>query len=92
MGRREDQAFRAQPSERGGAVAYIRDTKAPRISPDAVVALAQAVGLLLPPEDIAPLVAALSDQLASITLLDQLDLTNVNPILEFDPRWPENPA
>ncbi|HVA91016.1 MAG TPA: hypothetical protein VNL71_14375 [Chloroflexota bacterium] len=73
-------------------MAYIRDTNALRISPDTVVALAQAVGLSLPPEDVAPLAAALSDQLASIALLDQLDLTNVNPVLEFDPRWPENSA
>ncbi|HXT35799.1 MAG TPA: hypothetical protein VN837_09505 [Chloroflexota bacterium] len=73
-------------------MAYIRAANAPRISPDTVVILAQAVGLTLPPEDVAPLAVALSDHLASMALLDQLDLTNVQPILEFDPRWPEEPA
>ncbi len=73
-------------------MAYIHPTDTARISPDTVVLMAQAAGLTLPPEDVAPLAAALSDQLVSIALLDHLDLTNVNPILEFDPRWPEEPA
>jgi len=72
-------------------MAYIRPTNAPRMSSDTVVLLAQAVGLTLPPEDVAPLAIALSDQLASMALLDQLDLTNVQPILDFDPRWREDP-
>ena len=68
-------------------MAYIRRTKAPQISPEMVEALGRLLDLSLPAEDIAPLAVALTDQLASIELLEQLDLTNVNPVLEFDPRW-----
>jgi hypothetical protein len=49
--------------------------------------LAQLVGLMVPPEDLPPLATALRDQLASIEILDELDLTDVNPTLELDPRW-----
>jgi Asp-tRNA(Asn)/Glu-tRNA(Gln) amidotransferase C subunit len=59
------------------------------ISPEVVELLARLVGLTLPPEDIEPLATALRSQLASIEALDELDLTDVNPILEFDPRWPD---
>ena len=59
------------------------------ISPEVVALLARLAGLTLPPEDIEPLATALCSQLASIEALDELDLTDVNPILEFDPRWPD---
>jgi Asp-tRNA(Asn)/Glu-tRNA(Gln) amidotransferase C subunit len=59
------------------------------ISPEVVALLARLAGLMLPPEDIEPLATALRSQLASIEALDELDLTDVNPILEFDPRWPD---
>ena len=43
-------------------------------------------------QDLAPLATAMANQIASIVLLEQLDLAQVNPILEFDPRWPETEA
>ena len=73
-------------------MAYIRQTGARPLSPETVQALAEAVGLALPPEDIDPLVIALTDQLASIAQLDQLDLTNVDPAVRFDPRWGDGDA
>lgn len=54
---------------------------------DTVLTLAQLVGLTIPEEDLEPLTGALRDQLAAVTSLDELDLTDVDPIVEFDPRW-----
>lgn len=62
------------------------DSNAP-ISPAALELLAQLGGFPLPPEDVESLATALRSQLASIESLDELDLTDVNPSLEFDPRW-----
>ena len=66
---------------------YLRRTGAQQVSPETLEILGRLVGLSIPPEDVVPLTAALSDQLASIDLLGRLDLTNVDPILKFDPRW-----
>ncbi|MDQ6949928.1 MAG: hypothetical protein M3256_27685 [Actinomycetota bacterium] len=68
-------------------MSYIRASDAAVVSLETVELLARLAGFAVPPEDIAPLAAALSDQLASIELLDRMDLTDVNPALEFDPRW-----
>jgi hypothetical protein len=68
---------------------YLRRTEAQPLTPDTVESLARLVGLTIPPEDVAPLARALTDQLASIDLLDRLDLAGVDPVLDFDPRWPE---
>jgi hypothetical protein len=43
--------------------------------------------LPLAPEDLAPLAAAVAGQLASISALERLDLTDTSPSLQFDPRW-----
>ncbi|MGH2347385.1 MAG: hypothetical protein ACRDG4_19330 [Chloroflexota bacterium] len=68
-------------------MAYIRQSNAPPISAETVETLSRLVGLTLPAEDVAPLAAALTDQLASIALLDRLNLEGVDPIEAFDPRW-----
>ena len=73
-------------------MAYIRQSNAPPISPETVEELASLIGLVLPAEDIGPLATALTNQLASHTLLEGLDLDGINPIEEFDPRWHEDPA
>jgi Asp-tRNA(Asn)/Glu-tRNA(Gln) amidotransferase C subunit len=49
--------------------------------------LAALFDLNIPPQDVEPLAASLADQLRSIDRLEGLDLTDVNPVLEFDPRW-----
>jgi hypothetical protein len=74
-------------ADQEGRMPYLRHTGAPQLSPDTVELLARVAGLTLPPEDVEPLAASLADQLASIALLDRLDLANVNPIVDFDPRW-----
>jgi Asp-tRNA(Asn)/Glu-tRNA(Gln) amidotransferase C subunit len=43
--------------------------------------------LAVPDEDRQALAESLADQLRSIDRLERLDLTDVNPVLEFDPRW-----
>jgi Asp-tRNA(Asn)/Glu-tRNA(Gln) amidotransferase C subunit len=58
------------------------------IDPETVTLLAQLAGFTVPPEDVQPLADALRNQLASMETLEELDLTDVNPSLEFDPRWP----
>jgi hypothetical protein len=67
---------------------YVRPTAAQALSPRTVKMMAQAVGVPVPPEDLAPLATMLADQLASIAALEQLDLTHADPIPPFDPRWP----
>ena len=71
---------------------YIRHSAAIQISPDTVETLGRIAGLTLPPEDLGPLAEAFADHLASIALLDDLDLTGVDPVLDFDPRWHERDA
>jgi Asp-tRNA(Asn)/Glu-tRNA(Gln) amidotransferase C subunit len=43
--------------------------------------------LSIPAEDAQALAESLADQLRSVDRLERLDLTDVNPVLEFDPRW-----
>lgn len=67
---------------------YIRATTGSEpISEETIRHLAKLVGIEVPDEDVAPLAAALSSQLAGIAALDELDLADVNPAIEFDPRW-----
>jgi hypothetical protein len=49
--------------------------------------MARLLGLTLSPLEIPMLGASVRDQLASIQSLEELDLTDVMPALEFDPRW-----
>jgi hypothetical protein len=49
--------------------------------------LAALAGFTVPDEDVELLSAALGSQLRSIAALDEVDLTYVNPAVEFDPRW-----
>ena len=71
---------------------YLRNTAAVPITLDTLQMLARLVGLTIPPEDIEPLGRALADQLASIALLERLDLAGVDPVLDFDPRWGDHTA
>jgi hypothetical protein len=57
------------------------------ISAETLRVLAGLLGLSIPPEDTAALAASLAGQLTSADALDQLDLTDTNPLIEFDPRW-----
>lgn len=67
---------------------YIREAgDGERITPETTRLLAALAGFAVPDEDIELLAAALSSQLRSIAALDEVDLTDVNPAVEFDPRW-----
>jgi len=57
------------------------------IDPETITLLARLLGLSIPSEDIEPLAGALQNQLASIELLEELELGDVTPSYTFDPRW-----
>jgi hypothetical protein len=58
-----------------------------RLSPADIVLLAQASGLRVPTEDLAPLAEALAAHLAFVEPLLLADLDDANPALTLDPRW-----
>ena len=66
---------------------YVKPTSAQDIEPAMIATLARLLGLEVSPEDAATLAANVRDQLASIQSLEDLDLTDIAPTLEFDPRW-----
>jgi len=57
------------------------------ITPDIAKLLARLAGVRVPDDDIALLAAGLGSQLASVAALDAIDLTDVNPAVEFDASW-----
>jgi hypothetical protein len=66
---------------------YVRHSETPLLSTDLVKLLAGLVGLSIPPEDLDALAHALTDQLASQSLFDRLDLADTDPLPPFDPHW-----
>lgn len=68
-------------------MAYLHATGGAPVPTELIVALGRALDLAIPEEDLAPLSAALRDQLASIDRIEALDLTDVPPAGRFDPRW-----
>jgi Asp-tRNA(Asn)/Glu-tRNA(Gln) amidotransferase C subunit len=68
-------------------MSYLQAISAQEIAPETIELLARLVELNVPSEDVQSLAETLRDQLASMELIDRLDLTDVSPILEFDPRW-----
>jgi hypothetical protein len=66
---------------------YVKPTSAEDIDPATIEAMARLLGLTVPPLDTSLLSASVRDQLASIQTLEELDLTDVMPALDFDPRW-----
>ena len=66
---------------------YVKSTSAEAIEPATIEAMARLLGLAVPPAEITTLAASVRDQLASIASLEELDLTDIMPTLEFDPRW-----
>jgi hypothetical protein len=66
---------------------YVKPTSAQDIKPATIATLARLLGLQVSPEESTTLAANVRDQLASIKSLEDLDLTDIAPTLEFDPRW-----
>jgi len=62
-------------------------TRLTRLSRNTVRALASAVGLAIPDEDLEPLLSALEGHLTSMAQLDELDARDSEPINVLDPRW-----
>ena len=69
------------------SLGYVKPTSAEDIDPATIEAMARLLGLTLPSSETALLGAVVRDQLASIQSLEELDLTDVMPALDFDPRW-----
>ena len=66
---------------------YVKPTSAEDIDPATIEAIARLLGLNVSPLETTTLAASVRDQLASIQSLEELDLTDIMPALEFDPRW-----
>ena len=66
---------------------YVRPTSAEDIDPATIEAIARLLGLSVQPLEMTTLAALVRDQLASIQPLEELDLTDIMPALDFDPRW-----
>jgi hypothetical protein len=68
-------------------VGYVKFSDAAEIDPALVEGLAVLLGLDVPHDEIPDLGDAVRAQLASVRTLDELDLTDIMPAVEFDPRW-----
>jgi hypothetical protein len=66
---------------------YVKSSAASEIPAETIAAMARLFGLAIPPEELPVLGAAVRDQLDSIIPLEALDLTDIMPAIEFDPRW-----
>jgi Asp-tRNA(Asn)/Glu-tRNA(Gln) amidotransferase C subunit len=66
---------------------YVKPTSAEDIDPATIEAIARLLELNVSPLETTTLAASVRDQLASIQSLEELDLTDIMPALEFDPRW-----
>ena len=66
---------------------YVKSTSGEDIEPVTIEAMARLLGLAVPPTELSSLGASVRDQLASLSSLEDLDLTDIMPALEFDPRW-----
>ncbi len=67
-------------------MAYLHRSEGEPIPPELIRALAHALGLQIPEDDLEQLSTALRDQLASIDRLEGLDLREAAPTPPFDVR------
>lgn len=66
---------------------YVKFSDAAEIDPAVIEALAVLLGLAVPEGEAPVLGDAVRGQLASVQSLEDLDLTDIMPAVEFDPRW-----
>ena len=57
------------------------------ITADTVRRLAEVVGIVVPEEDLAGVVATLRSYKTAFAAVEALDLTEVDPVVVTDPRW-----
>jgi hypothetical protein len=62
--------------------------KSEEVDADVIRTLAGVAGIVIPDEDIQPLIGALRNHLAGMKALEDLDIDEADPIVTFDPRWP----
>lgn len=62
--------------------------KSEEVNADVIRTLAGVAGIVIPDEDIQPLIGALRNHLAGMQALEDLDIDEADPIVTFDPRWP----
>ena len=68
-------------------MSYGRSKANESVDVDKVRWLAESLGLDVAPEELDALTVSLSNQLSSLEVLEQFDLTNISPILKMDARW-----
>lgn len=66
---------------------YVKFSDAEAIDPAVIEALAVLLGLAVPESEVSALGEAVRGQIASVESLDLVDLTDIMPAIEFDPRW-----
>jgi hypothetical protein len=66
---------------------YVKASAGAEIPAETIEAMARLLGLAIPPQELSTLAASVRDQLDSIVPLETLDLTDIMPAIEFDPRW-----
>ena len=57
------------------------------ITADVIRSIAELAGITVPDEDLAPLAAVMTNQVAMVALLRPMDFRDVPPIVSLDPRW-----
>jgi hypothetical protein len=66
---------------------YVKFSDAAEIDPQVIEALAVLLGLAVPEGEAPALGDAVRGQMASVQSLEMVDLTDIMPAIEFDPRW-----
>jgi hypothetical protein len=66
---------------------YVKSSAGTELPRETIEAMARLLGLAIPPQELSILAASVRDQFDSIMPLETLDLTDIMPAIEFDPRW-----
>ena len=66
---------------------YVKFSDAEAIDPAVIEALAVLLGLAVLETEVPALGDAVRGQMASVQSLEMVDLTDIMPAIEFDPRW-----
>jgi hypothetical protein len=61
--------------------------KPEQVDANVIRTLADVAGIVIPDEDMEPLIGAFKNHLTGMAALDELELEEHDPITVFDPRW-----